>query len=175
MISHEVVRLNKLLYDVKAFDCGTSSITQYLRRYAAKNMGLNLSSTFVLPFDEPGVKPPAKKKIAGFYTLANLTVAASDIPLDKTLPRYPVPVILLAQLGIDRSVQRRGLGSKLLIAALRHAYSICTNENGIPASGVVLDAVDQNALAYYQSFDFFLPFPGNTQRLFIPLKALAEL
>ncbi|MBN4055233.1 GNAT family N-acetyltransferase, partial [bacterium AH-315-K03] len=128
MLANEIVRLDKRQHDLKSFDCGTPSITQYLHRYAIKNMGLNLSSTFVLPFDGTSSTGSDKQKIAGFYTLANLTVAAGEVPVDKALPRYPVPVVLLAQLGIDKSLQRQGLGSKLLIAALRHAYKVCTNE-----------------------------------------------
>jgi GNAT superfamily N-acetyltransferase len=173
MLIHDVIPLSKLHHNVKYFDCGTPSITQYLGRYAVKNMGLKLSNTFVLAYQDPAGNQ--KQKIAGFYTLASVTVAPENVPSDKKLPGYPVPLILLAQFGIDKSVQGQGLGKKLLFRALRHAYQICCNEQGTPAIGVVLDAVDESALSFYQSFDYFLPFPGDPMRLFVPIAVLADI
>ena len=38
--------------------------------------------------------------------------------------------------------------------------------------GVVLDVLDQNALAFYRSFDFFLPLTDNPMKLFVPVASL---
>ncbi len=138
-------------------------------------MTLNFSNTFVLAYDPPDHTPAKKQNIAGFYTLAISTVEAHSIPVEQKLPRYPAPVVLLAQFGIDLSVQGQGLGKKLLIRALRHAYSICGNEQGLPAVGLVLDVIDSKALSFYQSFDFFVPFPDDPMRLFLPVQALAKI
>lgn len=138
-------------------------------------MGLMLSSTFVLPHRADADSDDAKLRIAAFYTLANQSLVPDVILSTKNLPRYQAPVVLIAQLGVDRAHQRKGLGSKTFITALQHAYSISANPNGIPSLGVVLDAVDQHALEFYLSFDFFLQFEGQPSRLFVPMETIGEL
>ncbi|MBT4522640.1 MAG: GNAT family N-acetyltransferase, partial [Halieaceae bacterium] len=93
-IQQEFVALKPSRYDVKAFDCGKPDMNRYLARFAAKNMGLKLSMTWVLPGGEMviGQKTP----IAAYYTLASCTVTREEIRADKRLPGFPVPVVLLA-------------------------------------------------------------------------------
>jgi GNAT superfamily N-acetyltransferase len=159
--------------DVKTFDCGKEAINVYLRRYAAKNMALNLNRTFVLPYTTGDT--PEKPEVAAYYTLAHQTLVREELPDPSRLPRYPVPVILLAQLGIEQRFHRQGLGAKTLVHALRHAYQIASNPKGLPAMGVVLDVLDNDALAFYQSFDFFLPLTDNPMKLFVPMASLETL
>ena len=46
----EFLPLDSRTINVRTFDCGKEAINVYLRRYAAKNMALNLNRTFVLPY-----------------------------------------------------------------------------------------------------------------------------
>lgn len=173
MPTAEFLPLNPKTVDVKSFDCGKAAINTYLRRYAAKNMALNLNRTFILPY----TREESSKKflVAAYYTLAYQTLMREELPDPTRLPRYPVPVILLAQLGIDQRFQRQGLGAKTLVHALREAYEIACNPLGIPATGVVLDVLDQDALSFYQSFNFFLPLTDNPLKLFVPITSLETL
>lgn len=158
MPTAEFLPLDPSAINVKSFNCGKDAINTYLRRYAAKNMALNLNRTFVLSYIPKVLAPkdgPPKSHVAAYYTLAHQTLMREELPDPSRLPRYPVPVILLAQLGIDRRFHRQGLGAKTLVHALRHAYQIASHPNGIPALGIVLDVLDQQALAFYRSFDFF--------------------
>ena len=41
--------------------------------------------------------------------------------------------------------------------------------------GVVLDVLDHDALAFYESFDFFLPLTDNPMKLFVPIASLESL
>lgn len=173
MVTTEFLPLDAKVINVKAFDCGKDAINTYLRRYATKNMSLNLNRTFVLPYTPN--KTQEKPNVAAFYTLAHQTLTREELPDPSRLPRYPIPVILLAQLGIDQRFQRQGLGAKTLIYALRHAYQIANNPKGIPAMGVVLDVLDQDALTFYQSFSFFLQLTNNPMKLFVPLGSLVTL
>ena len=173
MANAEFLPLDTKAVDVKSFDCGKEPINTYLRRYAAKNMALNLNRTFVLPDSGDGTSE--KSHIAAYYTLAHQTLLREDLPDPSRLPRYPVPVILLAQLGIDRRFQRQGLGAKTLVFALRHAFQIASYPKGIPALGVVLDVLDNDALSFYRSFEFFLPLKENPMKLFVPMASLASL
>lgn len=178
MPSLEFLPLDTKAINVKSFDCGKDAVNTYLRRYAAKNMALNLNRTFVLSY-APGIDTdkgsPRKSHVAAYYTLAHQTLVHEELPDPSRLPGYPVPVILLAQLGIDRQFHRQRLGAKTLIYALRHAHQIASNPKGIPALGVVLDVLDQEALAFYQSFDFFLPLTDNPMKLFVPMGSLKNL
>lgn len=137
-------------------------------------MGTGLSATFILPYQQENSKSP-KLSIAAFYTLANHALAPEDVPTEKSLPRYDVPVVLLAQLGVNVAHQRQGLGQITLVTALQHAYNIATNPNGIPSLGVILDVLDEEALAFYNSFEMFIPFKGQPNRLFLPMASIKPL
>lgn len=173
MGENEFLPLDVRSVNVKQFDCGKSAINTYLRRYAAKNMALNLNRTFVLL--NPDTQASTKQRIAAYYTLAHQTVARADIPVHDRLPRYPVPVILLAQLAVDLNFHGRGLGAKTLIHALRHAFRISTTPNGIPSAGIALDVLDQDALKFYSHFDFFAPMVDKPMKLFVPMESLESL
>ena len=170
-IQQEFVALNPSHFDVKAFDCGKPDMNSYLARFAAKNMGLKLSMTWVLPGDElvMGEKTP----IAAYYTLATCTVSREEIPTDERLPGYPVPVVLLARLAVDHRFQGQRVGEKTLVSALRH--SVTLTERGLPAMGLILDVLDDDALAFYQRFDLFQPFTNDPMRLFVPMKVVEQI
>tara|TARA_R110001592_G_scaffold254129_3_gene517482 strand:- start:26859 stop:27377 length:519 start_codon:yes stop_codon:yes gene_type:complete len=170
-IQQEFVALNPSHFDVKAFDCGKPDMNTYLARFAAKNMELKLSMTWVLPRDKPvtGQKTP----VAAYYTLASCTVTRDEIPTNDRLPGYPVPVVLLARLAVDRHFQGQRLGEKTLVSALRQ--SVTLTERGLPAMGLILDVLDEDALAFYQYFDLFKPFTDDPMRLFVPMTVIAQL
>ena len=170
-IQQDFVALDPSHFDVKAFDCGKPDMNSYLARFAAKNMGLKLSMTWVLPGDElvMGEKTP----IAAYYTLATCTVSREEIPTDERLPGYPVPVVLLARLAVDHRFQGKRVGEKTLVSALRH--SVTLTERGLPAMGLILDVLDDDALAFYQRFDLFQPFTDDPMRLFVPMKVVEQI
>lgn len=163
------VAVNKASHDLKLFDCGKSSMNEFIHRYALKHSKLGLSRTFVLTES----KTSEKAKIAAYYTLAVSCVLKDDIPAKQSLPTYPIPVILLARLAIDNSYQGKGVGAKSLVYALRHAVKLTSS--GLPAYGVVLDVLDDQALMFYRQFDFFEQFTNDPMRLFVPMKTLEQL
>ena len=170
-IQQEFVALNPSHFDVKAFDCGKPDMNSYLERFAAKNMGLKLSMTWVLPAEELVVEE--KTSIAAYYTLASCTVSREEIPTDKRLPGYPVPVVLLARLAVDQRFQGQRLGEKTLVSALRH--SVTLTQRGLPAMGLILDVLDEEALAFYQRFELFQAFTDDPMRLFVPMKVVEQI
>src|SRR3546814_10366549 len=67
------------------------------------------------------IEPPSPN-VLGFYTLSNTSIQAAELPgaLVKKLPRYPVlPATLLGRLAVDAKGRGRGLGTELLVNALR--------------------------------------------------------
>ena len=170
-VQQEFVALNPSHFDVKAFNCGKPDMDTYLARFAAKNIGLKLSMTWVLPGDDMVVGK--KTPIAAYYTLASCTVTREEIPTDERLPGYPVHVVLLARLAVDHRSQGQRIGEKTLVSALRH--SVTLTERGLPAMGLILDVLDEDALAFYQRFDLFQPFTGDPMRLFVPMRVVEQI
>ena len=142
----------------------------FLSRFAIKNGKLGLSRTWVLPVDEPD---KSKAPIAAYYTLASSSISRHDIPIDKNLPGYPVPVVLLARLAVDKNHQGQHLGEKTLITALRKSVEL--TDKGLPVIGLILDVLDENALYFYQKYEIFKPFTSDPMRLFVSLLVLRQL
>ena len=120
MPTAEFLPLDPSTIKVKSFNCGKDAINTYLRRYAVKNMALNLNRTFVLPYTTE--ESSEKSHATAYYTFAHQILVREELPDPSRLPRYPEPVILLAQLGVDQRFHRQGLGATTLVHALRHAY-----------------------------------------------------
>jgi GNAT superfamily N-acetyltransferase len=170
-VQQEFVALNPAHVDVKGFDCGKPDMNRFLARYAAKNMALKLSMTWVLPAEEELIGK--KTTIASYYTLASSTVTREQIPTTERLPGYPVPIVLLARLAVDHRYQGQRIGEKTLVAALR--ASVRLTQHGLPAIGLILDVLDEDALMFYQKFDLFQPFTDDPMRLFVPMRVVAQI
>ncbi|MDP1612756.1 MAG: GNAT family N-acetyltransferase [Sulfuritalea sp.] len=112
------------------------------------------------------------QSLAGFFTLSAGSVNCSDLPesLARKLPRYPVPVALIGRLAVASDFQGKGLGSILLADACRKvAHASAT----LAVAGIVVDAKDVAAAAFYRHFGF-LPLPGQPARLLLPATAFQE-
>ncbi len=170
--ARQFVLLDPQQHDVKSFDCGKPDMNVFLSRYADKNKKLGLSATWILAKQQP--QEDTKKALIGaYYTLASTTVSREQIPTDKNLPAYPVPVVLLARLAVNRCFQKQGLGEKTLVSALRQ--SVYLTDKGLPALGVVLDVLDNDALSFYQQFEVFQTFTDDPMRLFVSMNVLRKL
>jgi len=142
----------------------------FLSRFAIKHAKLGLSRTLVLPEDSTSLE---NRPIAAYYTLAASTLFKQEIPTEQGLPGYPLPVALLARLAVDLNHQGKGLGEKSLIFALRHAVRLC--DEGLPAYGLILDVLDEEALKFYQRFDFFHCLTEDPMKLFVPMSVLRKI
>ena len=63
-------------------------------------------------------------RVIGYYTIAAGALLFEDVPADtsRKLPKHPVPVVLLARLAVDLTMQGKGLGEGLLLDAPQHLY-----------------------------------------------------
>ncbi len=161
---------NASKHNLKVFDCGKVSLNEYLSRFAIKNNQLGLSRTWVLPCTSSA----KKVSIAAYFTLASSSIRRESLPQqERALPAYPVPIILLARLAVSTEHQGKQLGIKTLVYALRTAYSL--NQHGLPAVGVVIDVLDNEAMEFYKHAGIFTPFSDDPKRLFIPMSVIAQL
>ncbi len=148
--------------DLDRFDCGVPALDEWLKRFALSDQGAGASVTYVL---ERG------SQIVGFYTLAPHAIEYGAAPgrLGAGLPRQrPIPVILLARLGLDRSVQGTGLGGDLLKDALARCAAAADEIGG---RAVLVHAKDAGAAAFYQRHGF-VSLGQNPNHLFVLMKDL---
>ena len=165
------VELDKLIHDRKSFDCGRDELNAFLSGSAARHREAGISRTMVLPEDGGG----EKLEICAYYTLSHTEIKREVLPdaLAKKLPRYPIPVILIAQLAVHTNFQGKGLGKTTLICALEHAFLI--NQH-LPSYAVVVDALDAQVQAFYEQYGFqVLHQHQGRVRLFLPMNTLSQL
>jgi len=144
-------------------------MNDFLARHAIKHMKDGLSRTWVLPDDQPS----GKAKIVAYYTLTMATVSREEIPASVSLPKYPIPTVLLAKLAVDVQYIKRGIGKKMLIVALRKAVEL--SDKGLSAHALILDVLDDEALSFYKKFDDFKSFTNDPMRLFVPMSVLRKI
>lgn len=153
-------------HDRAEFTCGVESLDAYLKTQASQDMRRKANAVFVL------VRVDFPNKIVGYFTLCAYSVAPGIVleTAQKHIPRYPVvSATLIGRLAIRTDTQGKGLGSVLLATALRKVYE---NASVVGSSMVVVDALDDNAVRFYQAYGFIkLP---ESMRLILPMRLLAE-
>ena len=171
------VPLDRRRHDRRAFACGREPLDRFLREKAAKHAELGVSRTLVLP-DPDAAGAPLEPLIA-FFTIAPGSIDRETLPASraKRLPRYPVPVFLLGQLGVATSHHGRGFGSIALATALR---LFATMYRDLPAHAVVVDCLDESA-GRFNAHQGFLPLDGvvaapqERARMFLPMRDVLAL
>jgi GNAT superfamily N-acetyltransferase len=156
-------RVEKLArpHAIEGFDCGQEALNRFLARFALSSQQANAAQTYIGLADDV---------VIGFYTLVVGDVAFEDAPerLTKGLAHHPVPIMLLARLGVSVSWQGRGVGAGLLKDAMRRTMQ-AADIAGIRAFAV--HAKDEAARAFYRHFDF-VPSPTDPLHLYLLVKDL---
>ncbi|MGI8684726.1 MAG: GNAT family N-acetyltransferase [Acidimicrobiales bacterium] len=109
--------------------------------------------------------------VVGYFALAPHFLEREDAPrnIGRGAPRQ-IPAILLAKLALDHSVQGQGLGSELLVFALRTIVEAARRAGG---RLVIVDAIDDAARDFYEHHDF-QSLPGDDRRLVLKLNTAAK-
>lgn len=147
------------------FDCGDSSLNEFLQKYARQNDERNIAKTFIAA--------GADNKVLGYYSISAAEIEFAELPGTATsgLPRYPIPAARIGRLAVDQSVQGSGLGARLLVDALQRIY---LSSDQVAVKVVLVDAQHEKACAFYQHFGFIL-LPGSRFTLFLPIETIASL
>src|SRR3989338_7228401 len=126
------------------FDCGQPALSEWLQRYALVNQQAGTSRTFVVC---------SKKRVIGFYSLVVGAVdhAAATARVAKGVARHPVPIMILARLGVDKRYKGQGIGKGLLKDALLRTVQ-AADLAGIRA--ILVHAKDDGARAFYEKIGF---------------------
>lgn len=152
--------------DLAGFRCGHPALDDYIARYASQDERRGVARVFIATPEGDG------RTLAGFFTLSAGSVACQEFPADlaRKLPRYPVPIALIGRLAVDQRFQGQGLGSILLADACQ---KVALASAVLAVAGIVVDAKDETAAAFYRHFGF-VPMQGQTQRLLLPASAFCR-
>lgn len=146
---------------VESFDCGKPSLNAFLTKYALVNQRANSAQTYVCC---------QGTDVVGYHSLCVGSVDPAQAPtkVTKGLARHSVPVMLLARLAVDQAHQRVGLGTALLLDALRRTAN-AADIVGIRA--LLVHAQDEDARRWYLRWEFE-PSPTDPLHLFLLTKDL---
>ncbi|MFM2157461.1 MAG: hypothetical protein RL516_2210 [Bacteroidota bacterium] len=153
-------------HNKEIFTCGKGMLDNYLRLQAKQDVKRKLTACFILSENEVTVK--------GYYTLSNTSVNRDFLPesiIKKLPPSYKLlPATLLGRLAVDVNYKGQGLGSNLLMDALKRSYH---NSLQIASMAIIVDPIDDDAIAFYNHFGFIqLPDSG---KMFIPMAQLDHI
>ena len=140
------------------FDCGDSSLNQWLEQRALANQRSGATRTFVV-CDGDGV-------VKAFVALASAAVAVSASPgrFRRNMPD-PIPVVVLARLAVCCSAQGQGLARAVLADAFERVLQASEQ---IGVRGILVHAASAAARNVYLHMGFN-PSPTDPHTLLLRL------
>lgn len=140
------------------FDCGVSTLNDWLVKRARHNQTAGASRTYVVASGDA---------IVGYYCLASGALATTEAPgnIKRNMPD-PIPVAILGRLAIDKEWQGKGVGVALLqdaVVRARQAAQI------LGVRGIVVHAISETARAFYE-YHGFKGSPSNPMTLVLSVK-----
>ena len=131
-------------HQLNTFNCGETSLDEWLKRRALLNQANGASRTFVV-VDE-------SQLVMGYYALAAGAVHHQDATrsIRQNMPD-PIPVMVLARLAVDIRTQGMQLGAGLLRDAVDRSLAVAKN-TGVRA--LLVHALHERAKQFYLYFGF---------------------
>ena len=130
--------------DRTAFCSGNIELDRFFQRYAGQNQFRHhIGITYILS---------TRNKIVGFITVSAGEIAVEDLPSQARhrLPEYPLPVMRIARLAIDKQFQGLGLGKKILRYGFQLALEMKSHYGCV---GIIVDA-KQESMSFYSKLGF---------------------
>ena len=149
------------------FSCGNEELDRYFKIAASQDRKRNIAVPYVIVnLENPQI-------IIGYYTLSMTSIYLGELPnsIAKNLPKYPlIGVTLIGRLAVDNNYQSMVWGKLLVMDAL---YKSLEASKQVASFAVVVDAIDERAVKFYQRFDF-QAFPEQPFKLFRTMKNIAQ-
>jgi GNAT superfamily N-acetyltransferase len=154
-------------HDVSGFDCGSEAQTRWLRQIARTAQATATARVYV-------VSPAGENRVVGYHALAAASVSHEDAPpaLLKSAGRSPIPIILLARLGVDVSAQGKGLGTALVKDAMLRASQAAEI---VGARALLIHAESDQARAFYLHLAEFDVSPTDPLHLILLMSEIARI
>lgn len=124
------------------FDCGVTSLDDWLKRRAFKNQISGASRTYVVS--------TSQEEVIGYYCLSSGCIDLKDAlsGVRRNMPD-PIPVAILGRLAVDRAWHHRGVGSFLLHDAVSRTAQACAI---LGIRGLLVHALSEEAKTFYEHF-----------------------
>lgn len=152
-------------HDRASFDCGEALLNDFLRRHARQSHEKGAAKTFLAVSN-------VDRAILGFYTLCPGSVVYARTPeiVRKGLARHDVPVFRLGRLAVASSIQGKGLGAQMLLAAGRRCLLAATEVGGV---ALLIDAKNERVANWYSSYGA-IPLDDAPLVLLLPLTTIRQ-
>jgi len=154
------------------FKSGNLELDYYFQRFAGQNQFRHYLGTSYVAM--------LKKQVTGFITISSgeLTSESASRSLQKKLPAYPIPILRISRLAVDKRFQNQGIGKLLLRSMFELAVNI---REQIGCVGIVIDA-KQESISFYTKLGFItleatkgmLRTPTDTTPLFLNLNLVTR-
>lgn len=159
----EFAPLDASRHDRAGFDCGVEALNRYIRQFAHQDLKRGLTRVHVLA---------EGRQIVGYYSISAHSVVRDDLPGEIKVGAYrDIPFLLLGRLAVDRRWQRQGHGDALIVHAFATTRAAAAQ---IGILGMIVDAKDDAAAAYYEGFGF-RRLSASPNRLVLPISAMDGL
>lgn len=151
-------------HDTSEFDCGSEAQTNWIRQHALQAQAAETAAVYV-------VCAAGSRRVVGYFALAAGSVDPPEAPdrVARGTGRYPIPVILLARLGVDVGEQGHGLGRALVKEILLRTSEAADT---VGARALLIHAESDAARSFYEHLAEFEPSPTDPLHLFLLMKDL---
>ena len=130
--------------NTSTFRCADVALDQYLKQYAKQNQFKHyIGTTYVACIEDT---------IIGYVSVSSSAMRADELSevLTKKLPKYPLPILRLTRLAVDKKYQKQGIGKALLKFVLNLTLK---QKEQFGCFGLVVDAKEDSVL-FYEQFGF---------------------
>ncbi|MAD46095.1 MAG: hypothetical protein CMH98_13925 [Oceanospirillaceae bacterium] len=153
----KLIPLDTEVHDRQRFESGRRETDLFLKTIAGKSAGHLLSKTFVRASDSD------EREIAAFLSLVICTdtppAGSSRLQRNKTI----VPGILIAQLGVDKKHQGKGIGVEIVAEAITMYAEEALRSNMPQGVGLFVDAAEDTLIPFYEKCGFVLVDPEDPE------------
>lgn len=160
-----IAKFDKALHDRSAFSCGFTPIDNFLKSSISDQIKAGMVAAWIATAEgDPAV--------LGFYTLGAMAVRSDLGPKKWRRAGAPdIPVIYIRAVAVCESMQGKGLGTALVVDAMKRCLQIADQ---MGAAAIVLDVLQDDH--FERRWDFYaelgfqpLGDPDNPHRVYIPM------
>jgi len=154
-------------HDASLFNNGVHvSLDRWLRERASASEGLSARTYVICPVNE-------SDRVVGYFSISTAIEQRNVLPSAKLRRGMPeqVPLLLIGRLAVDAEWRGRGVGSALLIDALRRCLA-ASEIAGV--RGVIAHAIDNAAADFYERHGF-VRCPLGERVMLVPIETVRSL